>query len=302
MLQAFWIANRAWWAMSFPLATVNKILTYSLVDGPGNRLVIFFQGCNFTCATCHNPYTVGVCDNCGDCIPACHADALSMVNGKVVFDADVCDQCDDCLTACPISASPMVQHLSVEDILKIARKHRPFLSGITVSGGEATLHLKFILALFEAVKSDPKLAGLTCFIDTNGHLGPQSWARLMPLTDGVMLDIKAFDLATHTALTGQSNAMTLQAARMLHEAGKLHELRFLVIPERTDTKAERDALTSFIRALNPDIRIRLNAFQHHGVRGDALNIPAMGEAGITELARHLKQSGIKNVIVPALYM
>ena len=31
-------------------ATVSKVLTYSIVDGPGNRLVVFLQGCNFDCA------------------------------------------------------------------------------------------------------------------------------------------------------------------------------------------------------------------------------------------------------------
>ncbi len=30
-------------------ATVSKILNYSCVDGPGNRMVLFLQGCNYRC-------------------------------------------------------------------------------------------------------------------------------------------------------------------------------------------------------------------------------------------------------------
>ncbi|MCF6274116.1 MAG: YjjW family glycine radical enzyme activase [Rhodobacteraceae bacterium] len=288
--------------MNSPLATVNKILTYSCVDGPGNRLVIFLQGCNFNCVTCHNPYTVGLCDHCGACIPTCHANALEMVNGQIAFDPSACDQCDACLDICPISSSPMVQHISVEDILEIARKNKPFLNGITVSGGEATLQLKFVIALFEEVKADPELKSLTCFVDTNGHLGGQSWGRLLPVTDGVMLDIKAFNTALHHGLTGQDNAKTLKAAKTVQDAGKLYELRFLVIPGKTDTAAEIESLTSFARALGPDIRVRLNAFQHHGVRAEAEDWETMAKTGIDKIAAHLRKAGIPEVITPAFYL
>ncbi len=37
---------------------VNKIIKSSIVDGFGNRLCIFMQGCNFDCWYCHNPETI----------------------------------------------------------------------------------------------------------------------------------------------------------------------------------------------------------------------------------------------------
>lgn len=38
-------------------ASINKIETMGLVDGPGIRTVIFFEGCNLRCKFCHNPET-----------------------------------------------------------------------------------------------------------------------------------------------------------------------------------------------------------------------------------------------------
>lgn len=37
---------------------VRKIIRFSYVDGPGNRAVIFLQGCNLNCVYCHNPETI----------------------------------------------------------------------------------------------------------------------------------------------------------------------------------------------------------------------------------------------------
>jgi pyruvate formate lyase activating enzyme len=288
--------------MSTTRATVSKVLNFSCVDGPGNRLVVFLQGCNFNCAACHNPHTIGVCDDCGECIPACHAGSLSLVDGRISFDPSDCDQCDACIDACPISANPMARSLSVEDILAQVRKHKPLLSGVTVSGGEPTLHLGFVIELFQAIKADPELVDLTCFVDSNGHLGEAGWARLLPVTDGVMLDIKAFSNERHMALIGKGNERSLNSVRLVHAAGKLHEIRFLLIPGETDSDDELHSLADFVASLGDDVRVRLNAFQHHGVRGDALQWEKMPEAGVGLAAQRLRMAGIDNVVTPAVYV
>ena len=288
--------------MSYTQAAVSKIINYSCVDGPGNRLVIFLQGCNFNCAACHNPHTIGVCNDCGECVPVCHAGSLSVENGKVMFDPTDCDQCDDCIDACPISASPMARQYSVDEILGLIRKHLPFLNGITVSGGEPTMQLKFITELFTAVRNDPRLNNLTCFIDSNGNLGADGWRKVLPVTDGVMLDIKGLDQSLHTQLTGKSNERSLASARFVHAAGKLHELRYLLIPGKTDCAAELNSLAAFAASLGDDVQVRLNAFQHHGVRGDALAWDPMTEAGVDSAAATLRTAGVSKVVTPAVFV
>ena len=57
---------------------------------------------------------------------------------------------------------------SIDELLVKIRKAAPFISGITVSGGEATQQAEFVHAIFRAVKADPQLGRLTCFVDSNG--------------------------------------------------------------------------------------------------------------------------------------
>jgi YjjW family glycine radical enzyme activase len=288
--------------MNLRLARISKILPWSCVDGPGNRMVLFLQGCNFACAACHNPHTIGQCNDCGDCLPACPTGALTLVAGRMVFDPALCTQCDACLRACPISASPMALPYSVADILALLHQNRAFLSGITVSGGEPTLQGGFIRALFSAIHADPALAGLTCFIDSNGNLGAQGWAALLPQTDGVMLDIKAFDPALHLAMTGRSNARSLASARLVHAAGKLHELRFLLIPGQTDSDAEINHLIRFCQTLGSPLRLRLNAFHPQGTAGAAADAPSMSQARTEAVAVQLCAAGLGPVILPTVWL
>ena len=77
-------------------ATVNKIIPFISVDGPGNRTAVFLQGCNFNCKYCHNPETINDCIHCGACLPHCGPGAIAMVDGRVQYDIAKCVLCDEC--------------------------------------------------------------------------------------------------------------------------------------------------------------------------------------------------------------
>ncbi|MFM5136771.1 YjjW family glycine radical enzyme activase [Aeromonas rivipollensis] len=284
-------------------ATVSRWLPFSCVDGPGNRLVLFLQGCNFRCPGCHNPHTIGLCDHCGDCVPGCPSGALALIDGRVRWQASLCTHCDRCLDACPRSASPKTHQMSVAEVLVLLRRYGPLLTGITVSGGEATTQLPFVVALFAAIKAAPDLTHLSCLLDSNGSLGETGWRRLLPVLDGAMIDLKGWRESVHHSLTGQGRERVLASLQLLARAGKLAELRLLQVPGRSDfldAGGELDAgLAAFLQTLGP-VPIRLNGFRHHGVRGEAMGWQEAAMEELERLSNALKVKGFGPIALPPL--
>lgn len=286
--------------MNSRCALVSQVIPFSCVDGPGSRLALFLQGCNLRCKTCHNPWTIGRCNDCGDCVPHCPHDALTIQAGRVWWQESHCQQCDTCLHLCQQQATPMAQRYSVEEILSRIRTSAPFIEGVTVSGGEATTQLPFVVALFTAIKADPSLRHLTCLVDSNGLLSETGWQKLLPVFDGAMVDLKAWGNEHHRFLTGRENTLIKQSIRWLADRHRLTELRLLAIPDRCDYLQHLSSLTAFIHALG-NVPVRINAFHAHGVYGEAARWRSAAPEDIEPLAQALERQQI-TVIRPALYL
>jgi pyruvate formate lyase activating enzyme len=295
---------------------VSQILPFSCVDGSGSRLVIFLQGCNYQCKNCHNPHTINLCDACGDCVPHCPKQALSVqtltlqsatskgLTSKrhMVWNRALCSQCDTCLLVCPKQASPRTTEYTAAQMLEIIDSQRHFINGITVSGGEASLQLPFVVALFKGIKATKALSHLDCMLDTNGSLSPTGWEKLLPFLDGAMVDLKAWQQDTHNYITGRDNHGVFKSIQLLAKHDKLYEVRLLHIPGITDYEQEIDALGTYLHQLPAKTRVKLNAFHHHGVRDDALTWPTCTQADIETLAAKLTQRGVGNLVLPSLYI
>lgn len=194
----------------------------------------------------------------------------------------------------------MAQRYSVEEMVAQIRKVAPFISGITVSGGEATTQLPFLVALFSTLKADPQLQHLTCLVDSNGLLSETGWQKLLPVFDGAMVDLKAWGNEHHRYLTGRENPLIKHSIRWLAAHGRLSELRLLVIPDRCDYLTHRRELIKFIRQLG-DVPVRINAFHAHGVYGEARHWRSATAEDVEPLAQLLEREQI-SVIRPALYL
>jgi pyruvate formate lyase activating enzyme len=276
-------------------APVNKIIPFSSVDGPGNRTSIFLQGCNFNCRYCHNPETRNLCIACMDCLPKCPTKALSDNGGKVVFDPGKCISCDTCIRTCEYGASPRIRELTPEETMVEIRKQIPYIRGITVSGGECTLFPEFIEVLFSLCRQE----GLGTLIDTNGTIDFEKNPKLLKDCDGVMLDVKAWDSEDHRRVTGCNNDMVVKNLRYLASAGKLYEVRTVVVPglfhvERTVEQVSREIVPYLgIR----DIRYKLITYRPMGVRKELRNqLKAPSGEHMEELKRKALSYGVKTVV------
>ena len=209
-------------------APVNKIIWFSNVDGPGNRTAVFFQGCSFNCLFCHNPETIHLCSSCGACVPGCPAGALSLAEGRVVWNRDRCVGCDACIKSCPRDASPRVRWMTVEEVFGEISRALPYIDGVTVSGGECTLYTDFLLDLFPLIRAE----GKTCLLDSNGSFDFEHSPEILSCSDGVMLDVKAVSPAWSRQLISSPPDLVLRNLDYLLAAGKLQEVRTVVFPDR----------------------------------------------------------------------
>ena len=246
------------------MAIVNKIIHSSVVDGPGNRAAVFLQKCNFKCSYCHNPETIGQCVQCGACVEKCPAKALSLKDGKIVWDEDKCCECDTCIHVCPHMSSPRVKDYTAEQIMEQIAPDLPYIRGITVSGGECTLQRDFLAELFLLAKQQ----GLSTLIDSNGSYDLSQDAELMNVCDGVMQDVKEFDCDAHKKLTGLSNEQVLKKAVYLADHGKLEEIRTVIVPDQLPNE---DTVFQITKLLKPyldkkQIRYKIIAYRQFGVR------------------------------------
>lgn len=274
-------------------ALVNKILPFSSVDGPGNRTVIFFQGCNFNCLYCHNPETINRCTGCGLCLDVCPAGALRSRNGRIEWNSANCTGCDACLAACPGKSSPKAVSMSVNDIMKTVEKVKPFISGITVSGGECTMQKEFLAELFDAVHK----LGLTSYVDTNGCIDFSKEPELTFAMDKAMLDIKSYDDGEHRMLTGMSNALVLKNAEFLANKQKLYEIRTVIVPGILDNNRNVAEVSRLIAKLDADIRYKLIRFRPVGVSGDIKKVGIPSDELMAELKKTAEKNGCRYVSV-----
>jgi len=277
------------------LAVVNKIITFSTVDGPGNRTVIFLQGCNLDCKYCHNPETIGICVHCGNCVNKCLSGALSIKNNKVDYDINKCLQCDTCIHVCPHGSSPKTRIMSAQEVFDQIRKQIPFIRGITVSGGECTLYPDFLEELFTLCKA----VGLTTLIDSNGTYDFSKNMELLNATDGIMLDVKAFDSKQHEKVTGSNNNIILENVTFLAKIGKLYEVRTVVVPELFDAK---ETVRQIAKMLKPylkkqDIRYKIIAYRPTGVREQYSHFERPEDEYLESLAVILREELFKNIII-----
>jgi len=276
-------------------APVNHIIDASFVDGPGNRTVIFFQGCNFHCAYCHNPETIRSCIHCGICVPFCRQGALSIEDGKVIWDDSRCIDCGACYRNCPYFSTPRVKEMTPEQVMERAERNIPFIRGITVSGGECSLQRDFLVKLFRLARD----RGLSTLLDTNGSLPIARDEALMEVTDGVMLDIKGTDPAFHWNLVGHGNETVLLNAVELARAGKLVEVRTVVL---ADEPGSRQTVRDTVELLAPylasgDLTYRLIRFRPVGVRGKASDWKVPDMRQMEELKRLAEGKGFSRVII-----
>jgi pyruvate-formate lyase-activating enzyme len=167
-----------------------------------------------------------------------------------------------------------------------------FLSGVTVSGGEATLQWQPVHELFLRLASDPVTAHLTRLVDSNGDADPAVWETLATSMHGAMIDLKAFDPDVHLALTGRPNTRVLASIVQLGRLDRLAEVRLLIIPGANDTAEQLAATARWLGRLDPIPHVAVHGFRREGTRNAARAFDEATAVDVTAAAVTLIDHGL----------
>lgn len=188
-----------------------------------------------------------------------------------------------------------VTEMSVEEVMAQVKKQIPFVRGITVSGGECMLQSQFLTELFREAKK----LNLSTMIDTNGTIDFSDKQELLSVTDGVLLDIKAFDSEDHKEITGTGNETVLANARLLAKLHKLEEIRCVICPSLYDGRRSVEAIGRYMQDIyeKQSFHFKLISYRPMGVREEFSHMLTPGTDYMKALAEMLSELGYEDTIV-----
>ncbi|MCK5835275.1 MAG: glycyl-radical enzyme activating protein [Lentisphaeria bacterium] len=306
-------------------ALITNIQSMSTHDGPGMRTTIFFKGCPLSCTWCHNPETIAMgqelkwskkkCIYCGQCGNLCNNESLKSITiNPRIFNPEACSTYLDGTSVCPTkSLTTAATEYTVEELVKRIKRDEPFIrqsnGGVTLSGGEATMHADFIKALLKRLKEE----GFHTALDTCGMVKTEKLLSLLSYTDLILYDIKEINSEKHFKFTGSDNKLILDNLKKVNDyiiqsdhAIKLW-IRTPLVPGQTATSENIRGIGSFIskHLINTVSRWELCCFNNLctdkyrelGSEWTLINTPLLN----TETARNLlsvaKDSGCPKEIV-----
>ncbi len=140
---------------------------------------------------------------------------------------------------------------TLEEVLEKIEKYKNYFmpsgGGVTVSGGEPLLQIKFVTELFTILKNK----NIHTAVDTSGNfIITEDIKKLIDLTDLFLLDIKCINDEICKSLTGVSNKLELEFAKYLSSIKKDMWIRQVIVPGITDKEEDLLKLREFINSLN----------------------------------------------------
>lgn len=234
---------------------IHSIESFGTVDGPGVRMVVFFQGCPMRCAYCHNPDTwmfgAGEVMSAQEVLERFLRNRTYYLNGGITVSG----------------GEPLMQPDFLLELFRLA-KQEGISTCLDTSGIAFPFRKndgKWELAK-DRIREDMLRFGRT--------VSPAYFEELAKVTDLVLLDIKQTEDEAHRELTGHSNASVFAFAEFLAEQNVPVWIRRVLVPELTSDPDELVALGERIGSM-PNVK-RLEMLPYHTmgvVKYEKLGIP-----------------------------
>jgi pyruvate formate lyase activating enzyme len=143
---------------------------------------------------------------------------------------------------------------TVDAIMERILREAPFFNrsggGVTISGGECLCQPEFTLEILKRCKKE----SIHTAVDTSGFIKWETIETILPYTDLFLYDIKGIDSVLHERMIGASNALILENARKIAEAGGSLHIRIPIIPSYSDSAEVIDDIGRFIIGLGVAVK------------------------------------------------
>lgn len=255
---------------------IFDIKRYSINDGPGIRVTVFFKGCPLTCTWCHNPesqssgrqklYTASKCIACGECVEACPEMALKLsADSGIVTQKELCTLCGICAEVCPSKAMEISGRMESSDLIMHAIRKETLLmdtsgGGVTFSGGEPLQHPALLLNLLKTCGNER----IHRAVDTSGYARWEILAAVAEYTDLFLYDIKHMDTELHEKFTGVSNEIILRNLQSLAGTGKAIAIRIPLIEGFNADEYNITKTAAFVASL-PENAHNIHLLPYHSI-------------------------------------
>lgn len=190
---------------------ISNIQRFTIHDGPGIRLTVFFQGCPLSCWWCHNP----------ECIP----DFRNHNN-------------------------PDTKQYTGKQLLEEIKKELVFMDesggGVTFSGGEPLMQPEFLRQMLTVCREEE----IHTTVDTSGFTSQSIFESILDLPDLFLFDLKIIDNESHRKYTGVSNQQILKNLAILDKHNKNVIIRIPLVPGITDTKENIDDILHLLSEMH----------------------------------------------------
>lgn len=182
------------------MLNISNIQHFSVGDGDGIRITVFFKGCNLRCPWCHNPETIDF--------------------EKVTLNYPKLDKTEIC-----------GKKMSVSEIFKEVLEDRDFYvesgGGVTLSGGEVMLQAKALPELLKLIKEEE----ISVFIDTAGCVPYQAFEEINEYVDTYLFDFKTASEKKYAEIVGGNLTLVKENIKGLIADGKNVRIRIPLIPD-----------------------------------------------------------------------
>lgn len=294
-------------------AVIFDIQRFSLHDGPGIRTTIFFKGCPLSCVWCQNPesqkagpemaFYAEQCQKSYACADICPQNAILKAKQRRI-NYDRCDACGKCALECPFNALRIIgKKWHYKELADESLKDKDYFldskGGITLSGGEPVLHVKFLQNFLPLLKKH----GIHVNIETCGVFKFKEIERILLYLDLIYYDIKHIDPKVHKQYTGGDNILILDNfARMAKVFPKL-QARIPIIP---GVNNDRENILATARFLKQNNQTSIHCLPYHSLGGAKLarinsgpapfNLQSITAEDLLPIKKMFQEEGIHAVV------